>query len=39
MSHDFSSWSWYFAYTIVLLRRTYDEGRTDDLDQLTTTDR
>ncbi|MGP1310582.1 MAG: Na+/H+ antiporter subunit C [Phycisphaerales bacterium] len=27
------------SYTIVLLRRTYDEVRTDDLDQLTTTDR
>lgn len=27
------------SYTIVLLRRTYDEVRTDDLDHLTTTDR
>lgn len=27
------------SYTIVLLRRTYDEARTDDLDRLTTTDR
>jgi len=27
------------SYTIVLLRRTYDEARTDDLDRLRTTDR
>ncbi|MBX3353748.1 MAG: NADH-quinone oxidoreductase subunit K [Phycisphaeraceae bacterium] len=27
------------SYTIVLLRRTFDEARTDDLDSLRTTDR